>query len=260
MTLGGTPVEPAILTWALARCERDAPELSASECLRQRIAPGLRLGREVARRGLEQSDAGRHITARVLFEALYRQIEQGLPPASDEQIAAYLQAHRRDFEAPERFRLFRILVTDRERAKALLEGLGSDTTVAQFRELCRKHTSDDATRERGGDLGFVWPDGTTDVPQLRADAGLYAAASTIPDGGFVPEPVAEGEQFAVVWRRGTLPARSVAPERARALAQERLRAAQTTQKLGDLVRAADSSMRPELLAKLQRPECKIWER
>jgi peptidyl-prolyl cis-trans isomerase C len=58
---------------------------------------------------------------------------------------------------------------------------------------------------RGGDLGFVRADGTTDVPRVRVDPGLYAAAEKVKDGEVVAEPVREGNQWAAVWRRGSLP-------------------------------------------------------
>jgi peptidyl-prolyl cis-trans isomerase C len=70
---------------------------------------------------------------------------------------------------------------------------------------------------RGGNLGFVFPDGRTDVPQVRVDPALYTAASRVKDGELVAEPVKEGDRFSVVWRRGTLPktSRTVDDERAR---------------------------------------------
>src|SRR5690606_33300409 len=59
---------------------------------------------------------------------------------------------------------------------------------------------------RGGDVGFVQPDGKTDVPRVRVPPALFEAAAAVNDGEFVAEPVPEGEHFAVVWRRGSLPA------------------------------------------------------
>ena len=59
------------------------------------------------------------------------------------------------------------------------------------------------------------PDGDTDTPRVRVDPALFRAAQAVKDGQFVPEPVKEGEKFAVVWRRGSLPAK------ARTVEQER---------------------------------------
>jgi peptidyl-prolyl cis-trans isomerase C len=49
---------------------------------------------------------------------------------------------------------------------------------------------------------------------VRFDPVLFAAAARVKDGEMVGEPVKEGDAFAVVWRRGTLPAvrRSVEEE------------------------------------------------
>lgn len=41
---------------------------------------------------------------------------------------------------------------------------------------------------------------------VRVDPALFAAADKVKDGQLVPEPVAEGKQWAVVWRRGSMPA------------------------------------------------------
>jgi peptidyl-prolyl cis-trans isomerase C len=78
----------------------------------------------------------------------------------------------------------------------------------------------------------VYPDGATDVPQLRVDAVLYGAAAKVADGELVPEPVREGERFAAVWRRGSLPAvdrplASEAPAIRGILERERVVAART---------------------------------
>jgi peptidyl-prolyl cis-trans isomerase C len=53
-------------------------------------------------------------------------------------------------------------------------------------------------------VGFVTAEGTSSEPGLRVDPLVVQAAQKVRDGSLVPEPVAEGERFAVVWRRGTI--------------------------------------------------------
>src|SRR5690606_20133120 len=55
----------------------------------------------------------------------------------------------------------------------------------------------------------------TDVPELRVDPALYAAAARVQNGELVPEPISEGDRFAVVWRRGSLQPVSVSLDEAR---------------------------------------------
>src|SRR5690606_33712253 len=114
--------------------------------------------------------------------------------------------HEREFVKPLRVRIFRILVKTEQAALEILAKLGATTSISDFRKLARDHSVDKATNERGGDLGFVWPDGSSDVPQVSADPALYAAAIELADGEFSKSPIAEGDHFAVLWRRGSLPA------------------------------------------------------
>jgi peptidyl-prolyl cis-trans isomerase C len=57
---------------------------------------------------------------------------------------------------------------------------------------------------RGGNLGFLGADGTSNEAGLKADPTIVRAALTVKEGEIVPAPVAEGSNFAVVWRRGTV--------------------------------------------------------
>jgi peptidyl-prolyl cis-trans isomerase C len=91
---------------------------------------------------------------------------------------------------------------------------------------------------RGGILGFVAEDGTTDVPQLAVDPVLFAAAAKVKDGDLVPEPVREGERFAAVWRRGTSPKVSRSLEDARAHIVFLLREERLQKRVADIVARA----------------------
>jgi peptidyl-prolyl cis-trans isomerase C len=57
---------------------------------------------------------------------------------------------------------------------------------------------------RGGNLGFVAPDGATSEPGVKADTRLVEAAARVKDTELVPEPVQEGDRWAVVWRRQSM--------------------------------------------------------
>lgn len=150
---------------------------------------------------------------RALVESVRKQVlVTGVP---DAEITAYYDAHREDYRKPERLRIFRILLDDEALANKILteaRGLGGPE---RFGNLAREHSVDAATKQRSGALGFVFPDGRTDVPQLTVDPALYVAASKVRDGELCPAPIREGAHFAVVWRRGTLPAlnRSLEAER-----------------------------------------------
>jgi peptidyl-prolyl cis-trans isomerase C len=86
----------------------------------------------------------------------------------------------------------------------VLDATKSYPTPATFARLAREHSQDKATYLRAGNVGFVTAEGTSSEPGLRVDPSVVQAAQKVRDGTLVPEPVAEGERFAVVWRRGTI--------------------------------------------------------
>lgn len=179
------------------------------------IVPELLFQAEAERQKLAEEP---HVRARLRdasFQALVEQERAQLPPPTDAEIDAYYDAQRRDFERPERILLWRILVSSEAQARAVIEAARGAGGPERWRALAREQSLDTATKERGGDLGFVHPDGHTDVPELRVDPALFEAARGLEDGELVPEPIAEGNHFAVVWRRGSLQPVQIPKDRAR---------------------------------------------
>jgi len=125
---------------------------------------------------------------------------------SPEDVKRYYEANPARFHAPARVAIWRILVATKEEAASLLKELKADPTAKRWSEIAREKSLDAATRMRGGNLGFVAPDGTTPEPGLKADAAVVAAAGAAEDGKILPEPVPEGERWAVVWRRQSMKA------------------------------------------------------
>ena len=171
----------------------------------QVIVPELLFANEARRRGLEKVPAVvqrvDYEKSRALVESLRRDAAASV---TDEDARAYYAAHSVEYRKPETIRIWRILVADENVARKLLGEFRSVDGPAKWQEAAREQSIDPATKMRGGDLGFVAPDGHTNVPQLEVDPVLYVAASKVRDGQLAPDPVKEGDHFAVVWRRGTL--------------------------------------------------------
>jgi peptidyl-prolyl cis-trans isomerase C len=159
----------------------------------------------------EQLASVPHVRLR-LREALSRALgnvfleEADSAKIGEDELRAYYDAHRDDYEKPERIRISRILVDDEALAKRIVSDASGIKGAELWKQLARDHSLDGATKLRGGMLGFVYPDGRTDVPQVAVDPALYAAAAKVKDGEFVQTPVKEAGHLAVVWRRGSLPA------------------------------------------------------
>jgi peptidyl-prolyl cis-trans isomerase C len=125
-------------------------------------------------------------------------------PMSDVQ--AYYDANKAHYDAPERYRIWRILCKTEDESTDVLASAKKDPTPKEWEDLARQHSLDKGSYLKGGDLGVVAPDGTSNESGLKIDPALFTAAGTVKDGEIVPQPVAEGSAFAVVWRRGTIPA------------------------------------------------------
>jgi peptidyl-prolyl cis-trans isomerase C len=171
------------------------------------LVPEMLYGAEGARRNVMSAPAvARRVLdakRRALVESIRRELaDKGIP---DAELKAYYDAHASDYRRPERLRLLRILVADEATAKKIIGEARGPGGPQHWATLARESSVDEATKMRSGSLGFVQPDGHTEVPQLAVDPALYAAAAKVRDGDVVPNPVREGDRFAVVWRRGTLP-------------------------------------------------------
>jgi peptidyl-prolyl cis-trans isomerase C len=226
-SFGGTPaevrrrfVETVLVPELLYAAESDRLKLEA----RPDVASQLRNAR------------GRALIDQVRKDGAARGVSQ-------DEIKAYFEEHRSEFDLPERLRLSRILTDDETLARKILAEAHGAGGPERWTKLAREHSVDEATKMRGGSLGFVFPDGRTEFPQLRVDAALYAAAAKVKDGELVTEPVREGNRFAVLWRRGTLPKvdRSADDER------ERIRDVLLHRRADDAVRSLLEGLRKQYL-------------
>jgi len=132
----GVLVEADELEQAIASYRQDYPQDSFDTMLKER---GLTLA--AWQHELEES-----LTMEKLLEqVVYRDLE-----VSDQEITAYYETNREDFNRPEQVRVRQILVADEAEGHRLLGLLRQGQS---FADLARQHSlSPDA--EQGGDLGF----------------------------------------------------------------------------------------------------------
>lgn len=212
-------------------------------------------------RGLATKTPTVHQLARASSNATLRAVRAAVKPSatiSDDEVRAFYEQNRVRFDAPERLQLWRILAATQEDAAVILAEASKELTTNKWNDLAREKSIDKATNMRGGNLGFLAPDGTSNEAGLKADPALVrAAAKDAKDGELVPHAVAEGEHFAVVWRRGTLPAshrsiEEVAPQIRTTLYRERLEKAEKSH-IDELRQAQVRDVDPSLLGLIVLP-------
>lgn len=160
-----------------------------------------------------------------------------------DEVARYYSDNRDRFQTPERINLWRIQVASKEDAQKIIDDVKKASGDARWKELARERSLDKSTHERGGNLGFVGPDGHSSEVSLKVDAALFEAARKLQNGEVGPEPVAEGSKWAVLWRRGSTPAVS------RSLEQEEptIRSLLARQRVEGSLKSATDRLRQELV-------------
>jgi peptidyl-prolyl cis-trans isomerase C len=146
---------------------------------------------------------------RVRSQSVLRAIRARIGPESAipiEDVQKYYDDNRARYDTPERLQIWRILCKTKDEAQTVLDAAKKDPTPKGFGELAREHSIDKASNLRAGNLGFIAPDGTSNDPGLRVEVAIVHAAQGVRDGQLVPAPVPEGENYSVVWRKGTLAA------------------------------------------------------
>ena len=237
--VGGTPITAAQLHRRMAtvppfqlRELGDTPEAIQRAFLDRVLVPELLHVKEAERLGIAQRPEVAERINGVMRAALLADTRREVSSSrvTDAEVEAYYKANVDKFVAPPKVALWRILVASEADAKKLLAELGDAPDPKKWADLARERSIDQASAMRGGNLGFVEPDGTTSQRGVKVDVGLLRAAEAVKDGELVPTPVREGSGWAVVWKRQTMRAvtRSLEVERPgirQLLGQERMQGA-----------------------------------
>ncbi len=212
----------------------------------------LLLAEEAKARGLEQNPAVREHTLGILRLALVNEVRRDTKSDSitNDDVKTFYAANPDKFVLPKRLALHQIVVQSESEARALIAELGQEPDPKVWAELAREKSIDKDTSMRAGTLGLVTEEGKTQDEERKVDPALFKAADKLKDGQLLQEPLKVGANFALVWKRQTLPptTRSMAAEtpaiRA-AIADQRVREGMT--ELLERLRASHVSEKyPEL--------------
>jgi peptidyl-prolyl cis-trans isomerase C len=198
----------ALPAYQLARYGKTASE-QKKNFVEQVLVPEMLYGEEAKQRKLDQSPALRDRLREALRDAVDRSVREDVlakQPVTPDEIKQYYDENKARFETPKRIRLWRIQVADEATAKDILSQVKGTDGAKKWGDLAREKSLDKATAQRGGELGFVRADGSTDVPRIQVDPTIFTAADKVADGSLVPQPIHEGERWSVIWRRGSVEA------------------------------------------------------
>lgn len=185
------------------------PEAARRAYVEKVIVPELLLSQGARAKKLDANDE-----VRLKLQDAYRQAvltqnrkQFGDPSLiTNDEIVRYYEDNRDKFQTPERVQIWRIQLATKQEAQQVLDEVRKPDGEKRWKDIAREKSTDKATSERGGDLGLVGPDGQTAVPTVRVEASLFEGAKKVSNGEIVPEVIAEGKRWAVVWRRGATPA------------------------------------------------------
>lgn len=185
------------------------PEDQKKKFVQDVLVPEMLFGEEALARKLDADPKLRDKVRESLRDALDRSLREDAlkaQPVTPDEIKKYYEENKSRYETPKRIKIWRIQVPDEPAAKAIIALAKGADGPKKWAEEARERSLDKATAQRSGDLGFVRPDGSTDVPRVRVDAAVFAAADKVPDGTVVSQPVKEGDAYSVLWRRGSIEA------------------------------------------------------
>lgn len=214
----------------------------------------LLLAQEARRRGLDRDPQVVAAIRRRLSQRTEQvEIIDAITPASisDEEVARFFEAHRRDYQRPEYRRATAVITATREAAtQAAAELRAAQGDMRRVREVVRR-AAGDAAVELEGDLGYFERSGAASAPDRPAvDPALAAAVyglQRLMDVTATPATLADG-RFAVAVMTGQRPSTShglsdanvVASIRGALLRERRERREQ------ELLRELRARLRPEV--------------
>lgn len=183
---------------------------------------------EANKEGLGDSEPVQRVRKQMMVQRMMTELfeDRGIKLAdiTENEIKAYYDAHREEFQKPAQVRASHILVQREALAKKLLTQLQAGPRDMQmFRELAKQHNIDRETKGRLGDLRFFGEQASDDPAEPKVPAALRKAAFTLKKvGDLYPEVIGTEAGFHVLRLTGKRAALDRSLDDARRLIQNRL--------------------------------------
>ncbi len=159
------------------------------------------LAREAERRGFGRDpEVVQTMKSAMITKLLKAELAAGVKPEDipEADLRAFYDANRARFDKPEEVRVSAIVVGGKEQADevARLARGAKGQSNKGFQDLVTRHSIDEESKLRGGDLRYFGRD-STDVPRPVVDAAFGLART-----GDVAGPIAAGKRFYVIKQTG----------------------------------------------------------
>lgn len=181
---------------------------------------------EAERRGLHELPEVARTRKQVMIQQMMKdQFEDRiqLSDITDDEIRAYYEENAEEFNKPEQVRASHIVFAKRAKAQQILRQiLRNEDDVSFFRQMAEEHNTDEATKDRFGDLRFFSRPGEGEENENVPDAVAEAAFSIEQIGKVHPELVETDQGFHIVKLTGRRAALHRSLEEARRPIQNRL--------------------------------------
>ena len=187
------------------------------------------LALEASKRGFDKTEDVSRVRKQMMVQQMMQDLfdKQGLKLSDikNEEIEAYYEKNKAEFDKPAQVRASHILFKDKATAEKVLKQLQTNPEDMQlFRKLGQQHNQDPATKDSYGDLHFfsATKDASEGTEAPRPDAVRKAAFSLEKVGAVYPEVVQSEAGFHIVKLTGKREPMKRSLEDARRLIQNRL--------------------------------------
>lgn len=159
------------------------------------------LAKEALRRGLDKDPDVVRTMKQVMIQKLMKdEFEDRVTPEtiSEEEMRAFFEANEGEYNKPEEVRVSAIVLPDQKTANKVAQLAKGEAGKSNkgFRELVSKHSVDEESKLRGGDLRYFARD-TQEIP-----APVVEAAFALERTGDVAGPIAGDGQFYIIKQIG----------------------------------------------------------
>lgn len=209
------------------------------------------LAAEAKRQGLQDTPEVRAAMRQILRDALLADARKNVRSPTqipEAEVRAYYDAHKSEYQEPERRRVSHIVVKDKATAEKLI-AQAQGTTAADWGALVLKHSADPTIKkyegptEMAGDLGLVGPPGDAASANSRVPEPVRAALFQITEvGGLYAQPVQGSDGY---WHVVRLMAKTESHTRSFEEAERVIRIAMTRKAVLESEQALEAQLRAQ---------------